>query len=303
MTETLTQAVATAETDIPATLRPMAQKARGAPVDFIVIGAMRAGTTTLHALLSRHPEIAMSCDKETDYFIAEKNWSRGPDWYRAQFDPARPIWGEASPNYAKGRDFAGVPDRIARHAPQVRLIYLVRDPVGRAVSQYNHSWNMGALATLPAALPGSHEYRSLIDISSYAQQLDLWRQHFPAEQMLIIDFDALMAEPQAQVDRILSHIGAAPLRIAGLATSNATSELSRVPRPLLKLAQGPLRPLLTALLGQRSREAIRRLLARGTPRKPPAFPQAVLAQMRAELADDAARFRAMTGLELPHWSV
>lgn len=306
MTDTQMQAGATADADIPSS-RPevpaSAPKTRGAPVDFVVIGAMRAGTTSLHGALSRHPEISMSRDKETDYFIAEKNWSRGPDWYRAQFDPARPIWGEASPNYAKGRDFPGVPDRLARHAPLARLIYLVRDPVKRAVSQYNHSWNMGHLATAPAALPGSHEYRSLIDISSYAQQLDLWRQHFASDQILIVEFDALMRSPQAQIDRILAHIGAAPMQMDGLASSNGTDELTRVPRPLLKLAQGRFRPILTTLLGQRSREAIRRLLARGKPRKPPAFPDEVLARMRADLADDALRFRAMTGLELPHWSV
>ena len=101
------------------------------PPDFIIIGAMRAGTTALADLLSRHPEIGMSRLKETDYFIAEKNFSRGPVWYQSLFPMDRPIRGEASPNYAKSDVFAGVPQRIHAARPDVRLIYIVRDPVER----------------------------------------------------------------------------------------------------------------------------------------------------------------------------
>lgn len=299
MTEMQIEAAASRAPEVPA----VPAEARRALVDFVVIGAMRAGTTTLHQLLSHHPGISMARDKETDYFIAEKNWSRGPEWYGAQFNPACAFWGEASPNYAKGRDFPGVPERIARNAPNARLVYVVRDPVSRAVSQYHHSWNMGLLETPPDDLPGGHEYQSLIDISSYGRQLGLWRAHFATEQILIVDFDALVAAPQDQIDRILAHIGAPPMQIDGINGQNGTAELSRVPRPLLKLAHGPLRPLLTALLGQQSREAIRKLLARGKQRRPPAFPEAVLARMRADLAGDAARFRQMTGMEQAHWSV
>ncbi|WP_299842393.1 sulfotransferase [uncultured Paracoccus sp.] len=281
----------------------IAPRTRRAPVDFIVLGAMRAGTTTLHGLLSRHPAISMARDKETDYFIAEKNWPQGADWYRQQFDPARALWGEASPNYAKGRDFPGVPERVARHAPKARLIYLVRDPLRRAVSQYGHSWTMGLLDMPPGDLPDSHEYLSLIDASCYARQLDLWRAHFDGGQMLIVDFDALIADPQGQIDRVLAHIGAAPMQIDALNRENGGGELSRVPRGVLKLAHGPLRPVLTGLFGHRSRAAIRRLLARGPERRPPAFPEALLARMRTDLAEDAAQFRAMTGMEQAHWSV
>ena len=110
---------------------------------------MRAGTTMLHDLLSGHPQISMARMKETDFFVAEKNLPRGTGWYGAQFDPARPIRGEISPNYAKAMDFPGVPERIFEHCPGVRLVYVLRDPVARAVSQYAHSWNMGELSDTP----------------------------------------------------------------------------------------------------------------------------------------------------------
>ncbi len=278
------------------------QKQPGA-VDFVIVGAMRAGTTTLHTLLSRHPEITMSRDKETDFFIAEKNYGRGPCWYQAQFDADRPIRGEASPNYAKGRDFPGVPARLASHAPDARLIYIVRDPVSRVRSQYAHSWNMGDLTTLPEDLTRTDEYDSLVDTSSYARQLQLWRAHFPDEAILIVDFDQLISAPQDQIDRILAHIGAAPLQVDDLDSHNDTDQLSRVPRPLMRLAHSRLRPLLTALLDQRARARLRQFFAVAPRRNPPEFPERLRAQLRRDLAEDATRFRQMTGMEFRRWSI
>lgn len=98
----------------------------------------------------------------------------------------------------------------------------------------------------------SDEYDSLVDISSYARQLQEWRAHFPTKAILTVDFDQLIATPQAQLARILRHIGAAPMQIADLASHNDTAQLSRVPRPLMRLAHGRLRPLLLSVMGQRA---------------------------------------------------
>lgn len=292
-------------------LRPLPQKIAPAKrpvvktgvVDFVIIGAMRAGTTTLHSLLSQHPQITMSRDKETDFFIAEKNWHRGLDWYQDQFDHERPIRGEASPNYSKGRDFPQVPARLAQHAPGAHLIYVVRDPVARARSQYTHSWNMGELRTPPAELPQTHEYGSLIDASSYARQLDLWRKHFPDQAIMVVDFDQLISNPQEQMNRILQHIGADPMTVTSLKNHNDTAQLSRVPRPLMRLAHSRLRPLLTGLLDQRRRDRLRQLLAIGPGRRPPEFPDPLCARMRHDLVEDIMRFRRMTGMEFSRWSI
>lgn len=276
---------------------------RTAPVDFVVIGAMRAGTTTLHELLSRHPGISMSRDKETDYFVAEKNWWRGPDWYEAQFDPSRALRGEVSPNYSKARDFPGVPARLAEHCPDARLIYIVRDPVARALSQYAHSWAMGELDQSPEELMRSDEYLSLLDISSYSVQLEAWLRHFPAERILIVDFRQLVESPRPQIDRLLAHIGAPSMALDEVGTHNGAVQLSRVPRPLMRLARGRMRPLLTRILGQRARSRLGRLVAVAPPRPAPPVPEALQQRMREDLRPDAERFRRMTGMEFPHWSV
>lgn len=272
-------------------------------VDFIVIGAMRAGTTLLHDILSKHPRIAMARMKETDFFIAEKNYPQGVEWYAAQFDPDMPIRGEISPNYTKLRDFAGVPARIFRHCPEVRLIYVLRDPLRRAVSQYGHSWNMGLLDGTPEQMAGTDEYFHILDGSSYARQLDAYLEYFDPSQILVVEFESLLADPQPQLDAILAHIGAGPMDMPDLNAQNGNDELSRVPRPLLRLTQSRLRPVLTRLLGPGMRGRLRRLLARGPARKAPDFPEALLVRMRTDLAEDISRLRRMTGQDFTRWSL
>jgi hypothetical protein len=53
--------------------------------NFLIIGAMKAGTTSLHSYLTTHPEIYMSIKKEPNYFSSEKNWSKGVEWYESFF--------------------------------------------------------------------------------------------------------------------------------------------------------------------------------------------------------------------------
>ncbi|MTH64470.1 sulfotransferase family protein [Paracoccus shanxieyensis] len=273
-------------------------------VDFIVIGAMRAGTTMLQDILEKHPQISMARVKETDYFIAEKNYARGPDWYRGQFDTTRALRGEVSPNYAKARDFPGVPQRIFRDCPDARLIYVLRDPVKRAVSQYLHSWNMGEVTETPAQMAGGHEYFSIMDTSNYAAQLDAYLQYFDRSQILVIEFESLISAPQVHLDAILAHIGASPMQMPGMDRQNANDELERVPMAVLKLSQGRLRPLLTRLISPALRRRLRQMLARlGSARVAPCFPEPMLVTMRSELAPEVSRLRKMTGQEFSKWSI
>lgn len=278
-------------------------KLNGDLVDFIVIGAMRAGTTMLNDILAQHPQIAMARMKETDFFIEQKNYGRGTDWYRSEFADDRPLRGEVSPNYSKARDFPGVPERIHAHCPDARLVYIVRDPVERALSHYAHGWTMGRITLTPEELVGGPQYQGMLDASRYAHQLQHYRAVFPAEQILVLDYESFIADPQPHYDVLLAHIGAPPMALPQARRQNESRELARVPKPLLKIAQGPLRPVLTRLMGPAVRGRLRRLMARGPARQPPVFPEALRARLRDELAEDAAALRQMTGQAFPHWSV
>src|ERR687894_2292944 len=79
--------------------RTSGDPARHALPNLIVIGAQKCGTSVLHYYLSLHPEVSMSRPKELNFFIEERNWPRGLDWYKSQFDGDARVRGEASPNY------------------------------------------------------------------------------------------------------------------------------------------------------------------------------------------------------------
>ncbi|MDX1780129.1 MAG: sulfotransferase [Thalassovita sp.] len=270
--------------------------------DFIVIGAMKSGTTTLHRHLLDHPGIDMSRDKETDFFVAEKNWPKGLRWYSGQFSHPGRKRGEVSPNYAKCRDFPGVPGRIVALCPQVRLIYIVRDPVARAISQFRHGFIQGRFG--PEVLQGDcHEYAHIMDASHYARQLDAYLTHFPQEAIVIVDFDDLITAPAKVMDRVATHIGVAPHPAGAKRAQNDSAELSRIPAGVLRLAQTPMGRAVGTRISRQSRDRIRAALALGRARKMPDLPDALLSRMRADLAGDVARFRRMTGMPFSHWSL
>src|SRR5215210_6346576 len=97
----------------------------GALPNLVVIGAQKCGTSGLHYHLGLHPEVSMSKPKELNFFIGERNWPRGEDWYRRHFDPNAKVRGEASPNYTAFPQHVGVPERMASMVPDAKLIYVL----------------------------------------------------------------------------------------------------------------------------------------------------------------------------------
>ena len=177
---------------------------------FIVIGAMKAGTTSLYHYLRNHEQIFMPKIKELDFFAEGGNWSRGLDWYRQQFNGAGDAVarGEASTVYTKYPQYDGVPERIAGVVPDVRLIYVVRDPIVRMRSHYQHRVALGAETAPPdVALLENPIY---LDYSSYAMQLERYLDHFPREQLLVVTSEALLHERAATVRQVYEFLGVDP---------------------------------------------------------------------------------------------
>jgi hypothetical protein len=276
------------------------------PPDFIIIGAMRAGTTALADLLSRHPEIGMSRLKETDYFIAEKNFSRGPVWYQSLFPMDRPIRGEASPNYAKSDVFAGVPQRIHAARPDVRLIYIVRDPVERFWSQYNHTFLMGGAAPPADRLLDCHEGRHILASSMYARQLNAFLGVFPAAQISVIDLADLSQPESGTLETVLKFIGADPnVSLEALRTANSSGSLAQTPGWALKLSQHKALTGFRAAISPEVKTKVRSFLGtlQKAPRETPPIPADAKQRVADALAEDATAFRKLVGRPFSHWSV
>lgn len=178
------------------------------PPTFLVVGAMKAGTTSLHRYLAGHPEVFMSDPKELDFFVEEKNWCRGWDWYRSHFAEGQmtAARGESSTNYAKHPRFPDVPERIASLLPDLKLIYLLRDPVERCVSHVLHIWGTnGTSGPLERDLLDPH----VLACSSYALQLEQYLRYFAAEQIQILFSEELRHRRTATMQRVFSFLDVA----------------------------------------------------------------------------------------------
>lgn len=178
---------------------------------FLVIGAMKAGTTSLHHYLDAHPDLYLPGTKELNFFRDERSFARGEGWYRRQFAGAAPhqIAGEVSPDYSKHPHHRGAPERIAGLIPDARLVYLLRHPVDRMLSMYLHQLVAGR-ETRPAdvALVEDPHY---LEVSCYGMQLERYLDHFHLEQMLVLTSEALAADRGTVMAQIHRFVGVDPL--------------------------------------------------------------------------------------------
>jgi len=176
--------------------------------DFIVIGAMKCGTSTLHEQLSRAPGVAMSDPKEPQFFSDDDVYARGMEWYASLFDGAAPaaIAGEASTNYTKRPTHPKTVVRMRAALPDVRLVYMMRHPVERLVSHYIHEWTQRVIdAPIDAAV---ERHPELVDYGRYAWQLEPYLDAYGTERILPVFLERMKREPQAELGRVWKFIGA-----------------------------------------------------------------------------------------------
>ncbi len=170
---------------------------------------MKCGTTSLHNYLAEHPQIFMTKDpwKEPAYFVDRLNWSKGEDWYRSLFrDAGDAIYrGESSTDYTKFPHYRGVAERIARFCPQGRILYLMRDPIERAVSHYwwEVQWSAEG-RKMPVAV---RKLDIIRDVSYYAMQLRQFLSLFDRAQILALTTEELSAAPSKTIARIIDWLG------------------------------------------------------------------------------------------------
>jgi hypothetical protein len=163
----------------------------GALPDFLIIGAMKCATTSLLYYLGQHPEIQVSSPKELNFFVAERNWGKGLAWYRSHFQKNIMLRGEASPAYTSYPRYAGVPARIARILPQVKLVYILRDPVKRMVSHFIHRSARGEERRNINEVFGGSDIERYLERSRYGLQLQRYMDHFPLENIKILTTERL----------------------------------------------------------------------------------------------------------------
>jgi hypothetical protein len=267
--------------------------------DFIVIGAMKSATTTLHEQLARQPGFFMSRPKEPNFFSDDEIYARGWGWYSSLFRQAAPddVRGESSTHYTKLPDYPRTVDRMARDLPDLKVIYLMRHPIDRLVSQYVHELTAGRINV--GVRQAVERHPELIDYSRYTRQLEPFLAAFGPESVLPIFFPRLVHHSQAELERIgrfLTNDGSLQWDTS-LKPQNVGRERLR-PSPIRNaLVQAPVLATLRQRIVPRNWSQSLKVLWRARI-DPPAMQPDLIARLREIFDADLAQLGSWLGITL-----
>lgn len=203
-------------------------KSENKKVSFMIIGAMKCGTTALSQFLDQHVDISIHDQKEPNIFN-KKNWKVLLEEYYSHFDSKAKYWGEASTHYTKYPISQNAPTNIHSYNPEMKLIYIVRHPFERIVSDYMHQYMRGyTKLTLSEAIK---ELPDLIDKSKYYMQLEKFRALFTKDQILVLAYDDFKSDHMKLLGRITAFIGVDAIHKIKNTTKNTS--LNNI-KPLVK---------------------------------------------------------------------
>jgi hypothetical protein len=284
--------------------------------NLFLLGAAKCGTTSLHYYLNQHPSIHMSREKEPNYFsfaeapVRPLHVISDPHRYRALFDSDLPIRGEASVTYTFHPYPAGVPERIHAVAPDAKFIYLVRDPVRRALSHYRHRVVLGEeTRTLSEVVHDPDEpTERYLAASSFAHQAEQYLRLFSQDRFLFLEHGDLLANRDRLLRTCFEFLEVDPTFVSqkwsrrlnetdGQRRYSALANTLRHSAPYRRTI-GWMSPDTRARL----LAPVRRLLTQEVQLDEDVDP-ALLSIWAERLAPQAAAFRALSGLELADWSV
>ncbi len=267
--------------------------------DFVIIGAMKCATSTIHDQLARQAGISMSEPKEPNFFSDEANRAKGLAWYEGLFAsmPQGDLRGESSTHYTKLPTYPGCAGRLHEHLPDAKLVYVMRDPIDRIVSQYIHEWSRRVIEGGCPIDEAIERHPILVEYSRYATQLTPYIELFGRGAILPVFFERVMHDPQPELERIASHIGYdQPVRWFEDDAKNASAQRQRR------------HPALDAVLGIRALQAARRTLlpeslrakirSRWTMSQRPQLSPGSIADLHARLDPEMQELGRWLGIEL-----
>ena len=232
--------------------------------DFIIIGAMKSATSTLHNQLSAQPGIFMSTPKEPNFFSDDEIYNQGLNWYTALFSDADPeqICGESSTHYTKLPDYPETIQRLKAAIPMPKLIYVMRHPIDRLISHYMHQWSEGVISCdINQAID---RYPELVDYSCYGMQISAYFEAFGSKSVLPLFFEDLKANKNKSLNRVGEFIGLTEplIWVDDLAQDNVSSQrIRRFYGYELLINSKPMAWLRKALIPQRVRDRVKQQLS------------------------------------------
>lgn len=275
------------------------------PVDLVVIGAQKCGTTSLWTVLGQQDWFVPSRTKELHHFSAQ---APVPDatyrgWFPERSGPGL-LRGEATPDYLSSYD---APHRMHAHNPDVRLIAILRDPVERAVAAFGHARRIGAIGRREMFADVYRDEavrrvtrRSWTDIrwgGMYGHHLRRYLELFPLDQLHVIFFEELVTDPARGLDGLWTFLGREGTNPVTFPHENSGRD-ARLPRMEAGLVRIR-RRFPTAMGGARQRFLRRMRPALSRPPTPFELETALRARIDADYAPDVDVLARLIGRRPP----
>jgi len=269
----------------------------------LIIGAMKAGTTSLFNYLAHHSQIAPCKVKEPHFFVDDEKWSKGWSWYEGLWHwqlERHKVALEASTGYTKLPRFANAAERIASVSAHFKFIYIMRDPIERIESHYTHGQSSDWETTKAPLSNGVHP--QLIAVSKYAMQLDEYYKRFPDKDIKLLLFEDLKARPHDIVKDVCEFLDVDPSYQSEQIGTVINANRYKITNPMLiKLQRSKLGSAMSSMLPSVTKDAFKRKLGRksGNFRLTPEQRNDALTALKPDLQ----RLKRHYGVDVSRWGI
>lgn len=270
--------------------------------NLLIIGAPKCGTTSLHHYLDAHPEVSMSDVKELDFFVPDRNWDNGVEWYRSNFTIDVPVRGESSTSYTRDAGAAVAARLVHEILGTPKLIYLVRDPIERMRSDY-HQYRAVGIEQRSIEDAFADPDNRYLEASRYGSRIAPYVEQIGRENILVESQERLLTERGAVLTRIFEFVGVrSDFQSAEFERMWERSEGKGWAYGLgWRLRSRGMR--LPSFLRWPAQRLQRSRLAGGAAEtaRPPEISMRLRQELAAALRPESDRLHELTGAEFPEW--
>ena len=269
----------------------------------LIVGGIKCGTTSLFRYLAEHPQIAPCAEKEPKFF--NRRYDRGAEYYNSLWDwetIGDKIALEATPSYTRfttrnpENSAKNIADFQAQEKAEFKFIYIVRNPIERIESHYNHSQIYPRTKIKPLSTGVDPE---LIEISKYASQIDEYYKRFPPEHILLLNFEDFKKNTRDTLKKVCIFLEidpGHPFEKADI-VYNSREQRRDISFPGLSFIEKVgLKKFMSTLLSEDKKQNLRKAL--GRKRERVVLSQAHQDYILAALRDDLTRLRDVYGVDV-----
>jgi hypothetical protein len=249
----------------------------------------------------------MSREKELEFFMEDRNWHKGIEWYKSHFTTMAKVHGESSPNYSAYPVWEGVPERMHSVIPDTKLIYILRDPIDRMVSQYIQYVAVG-LEDRPVEIAFGvlDDDNAYVRRSRYFMQLQQYLKYFPSSRILIITAEDLLNERRKTLQKVFAFLNVdktfySPKFLNIKHGSIGRRQKNRIGLLLKELAESNIAKMFSTDTRMKIGKVVELAFSTEIPR--PALDGSLRADLVCFLKEDIDRLREFTGSDFAAWCV